>query len=302
MNYRRIIQTGLMAFMLLAGLSSCEKAIFDEEDIATGQQDKNSDEKDGNTDNYVTLRVTNFNLVPITRDAVDLTTYCTRLVFVVYKDGEKIAGKSQRKEDGNFGEVKFKLDPGITYKLMVLAHSSIGGNPVVSDPENIQFTNALGYTDTFCYYGDLEVKSENTVHELTLTRASSLLNFTITDDIPEEVTHFYFYYTGGSGVLNAVTGYGGNVNSRQEKNVNIKGYSAPLPIRVYTFLREDEGYLDVKVSALNADSAPVLTREFKQIPMKRNTVTVYEGAFFAHDQGFEIKGETEWNDTIHLTY
>jgi hypothetical protein len=31
----------------------------------------------------------------------------------------------------------------------------------------------------------------------------------------------YFYYTGGSGVLNAVTGYGGNVNSKQEKNVNV---------------------------------------------------------------------------------
>jgi hypothetical protein len=185
---------------------------------------------------------------------------------------------------------------------MVLAHSSIGGNPTVSDPENIQFTNMLGYSDTFCYYGDLEVKSEETIHEVTLTRVSSQLCFTITDEIPAEVTHMIFNYTGGSGVLNAVTGFGGNVNSRQEKNVNIVGYSAPLPIHIYTFLRENEGSLDVKADAVDANNQVVMSRTFTDIPMKRNTVTVYEGSFFSHEQGFSIKGETEWSDTIRLTF
>ena len=295
-----------MAIMLLAGFTACEKVVFDEEENTT-EQPQDTNNTGGKTDQdkgkyNVVLRVSNFNMVPITRDVVDLTTYCTRLNFVVYQDGNKVKSKSQMKEDGNFGEVKFLLDPDTTYKVMVLAHSSIGGNPVVSDPENIQFTNKLGYSDTFCYYGDLEVKSEETIHELTLTRASSQLCFTITDKIPEEVTHMYFYYTGGSGVLNAITGYGGDINSRQEKYVNIQGFSAPLPIHIYTFLREDEGALDIKVSALNADSIPVLTREFKNIPMKRNTVTEYKGSFFSHEQGFSIKGETEWNDTIRLDF
>lgn len=299
--------TRLMAIMLMGGLTACEKVVLDEENT-TNEQTQNTNNTSGKTDQdkgkyNVVLRVSNFNMVPITRDVVDLTTYCTRLNFVVYKDGEKIAGKSQMKEkDENFGEVKMKLDVNTTYKLMVLAHSSKGGNPVVSDPENIQFTNALGYTDTFCYYGDLEVKSGETVQEVTLTRASSQLCFTITDEIPAEVTHMYFYYTGGSGVLNAVTGFGGNVNSRQEKNVNIVGYSAPLPIHIYTFLRENEGSLDVKADAVDANNQVVMSRTFTDIPMKRNTVTVYEGSFFSHEQGFSIKGETEWSDTIRLTF
>lgn len=111
-----------------------------------------------------------------------------------------------------------------------------------------------------------------------------------------------FNYTGGSGVLNAVTGYGGNVNSKQEKNVRIQGCSVPLPLRIYTFLREDEGSLDVKAEALDSNKNVVMSRTFTDIPMKRNTVTVYEGSFFSHEQGFSIKGETEWSDTIRLTF
>ena len=308
MIQRKTIATGLMAFMFIAGQTSCEKVIFDEEETATERTENVTNETGEKTDKdkgkyNVVLRVSNFNMVPITRDVVDLTTYCTRLIFVVYKDGEKIAGKSQMKEDDeNFGEVKMKLDVNTTYKLMVLAHSSKGGNPVVSDPENIQFTNALGYTDTFCYYGDLEVKSGETVQEVTLTRVSSQLCFTITDEIPAEVTHMYFYYTGGSGVLNAVTGFGGNVNSRQEKNVNVVGYSAPLPIHIFTFLRENEGSLNLKAEALDANKNVVHSREFENVPMKRNAVTIFEGAFFSHDQSFTIKGETEWNDTIRLDF
>jgi len=304
MNYKKKMLTWLMAATLVFLLPSCEKPILEEEETTTQSQQaettSNGKSKDKNKGNVV-LRVSDFNLVPITRNNVDLTTYCTRLNFVIYKDGNKVESKSQLKEDGNFGEVTFELDPD-TYKLLVLAHSSIAGNPVLSDPENIQFTNKLGYSDTFCYYGDLEVKSEVTTHELTLTRASSMLLFTITDEIPDEVTHMYFYYTGGSGVLNALTGYGGNKDSRQEKFVKVKGYSTPLEIHVYTFLRDEEGYLDMKVSALNADSVPVLTREFTHIQMKRNTVTEYKGSFFAHEQGFSLLGDTDWNDTIRLSY
>ena len=306
MNYKKFILSGVLYTALVCGITSCEKAIFDEEELAVNQEQTSSNGETGNGKNEgkgkVILRVSNFNLVPITRANVDLTTYCTRLIFVVYQDWEKVKSKSQLKEDGNFGEVEFTLDPGKTYKLLVLAHSSVQGNPTVSDLENIQFTNALGYSDTFYYYGDLEVKSEEKVHELTLTRASSQLCFTITDEIPEEVTHMHFYYTGGSGVLNAVTGYAGNVNSRQEKNVNIKGYKAPLPIHIYTFLHEDEGTLQLKAEALDSNKNVVLSREFENIPMRRNTVTVFEGGFFAHGQGFTIKGDTEWNDTIRVTF
>lgn len=301
MNYKKSIFKGLLAIALLGSLSACEKPILDEEEeesTTTKEQGSNKKNNNGN----VVIRVTNFNLTPITKAVVDLTTYCTRLNYVLYKDGKKVVGKSQMEGDANFGEMTMTVDPG-TYKLLVLAHSSTKGNPTLSDPENIQFTNALGYSDTFFYYDNLEVTSEPKTHELMLTRASSLLKFIITDEIPENVTHIYIYYTGGSGVLNAVTGYGGNVNSRQEKNANIQGYSSPLPIRIYTFLQSDEGYLDVKVEAQDANNnTVVLSREFEHIHMKRNTVTEFEGSFFSHENSLTLLADTAWNDTLHYNY
>lgn len=303
MNYKKSIFKGLLAIALLGSLSACEKPILDEEEeestTTTKEQGSNKQDSKGN----VVIRVTNFNLTPITKAVVDLTTYCTRLNYVLYKDGNKVVGKSQLKEDADFGEMTMTVDPG-TYKLLVLAHSSTNGNPTLSDPENIQFTNKLGYSDTFYYYGDLEVTSEPKTHELTLTRASTLLKFIITDEIPENVTNIYIHYTGGSGVLNAVTGYGGNVDSRQEKNAKIQGYSSPLSIRIYTFLQSDEGYLNLKVEARDANNNNnvVLSREFEHINVKRNCVTEYEGSFFSHENSLTLLADTAWNDTLHYNY
>lgn len=302
----------LTAAFLLTGLTACEKAIMEEEEVIENskQQVSNNKTAKGNQ----TIHVSDFHFVPYTqqlsaentgatRAVIDLTTYCTRLNYVVYKDGKKVDSRSQLKEDGGFGEVTMTLSPG-TYKLLVLAHSSRGGNPTLSDPEHIQFTNALGYSDTFSYYDNIEVTSESKTHEVILTRNSSLLNFIVEDEIPENVAKIHFFYTGGSGVLNAITGYGANVNSKQERLYNITGLTAPLSLPIYTFLQEDEGKLEVMVTAQDANGNTVKTRKFSDIPMKRNSITEYKGTFFDHDSNnnFAIKGDIEWSDTLHLNY
>lgn len=303
----KVVALVLMAFVVY----SCEKPVIDDDTASNGAgQEQQGSQPSNKTTGNVVLRVSNFNFVPYTSEGsadarvaktmTDLTTYCTRLNYVIYKDGKKVTSRSQLKEDAGFGETTVKLDAGI-YKLLVLAHSSKGGNPTLSDPENIQFTNTLGYSDTFSYYGDLEVTNEVMTHEITLTRVSSLLLFTVTDDLPANVTHMYFYYTGGSGVLNAVTGYGGNVNSKQEKNVNVSGMTSPLAINVYTFLQADEGSLNLKINALDANSNVVASRQFSNIPVKRNVVTEFKGSFFK-EESFTFVADTEWSDTLHFTF
>ncbi|MCR5818476.1 MAG: hypothetical protein K6F89_05220 [Prevotella sp.] len=295
----------IVASVLL--MTACEKAVVEEEN--TTPTTSKTSTKSGKVN--VTLRVAEFNFVPYTssylgiskntRSVVNITDYCTRLNFVIYKEGKKVESRSQMKENPGFGETTMTLDAG-DYQLLVLAHSSIEGNPILTDPENIQFTNKLGYSDTFYYYGNLTVTNEAQTHDILLTRASSLLQFVITDEFPSEVTHIYFKYTGGSGVLNAVTGYGANVNSQQEKKVSIKGFTAPILFKVWTFLKEDDGWLDVTVEARNANEQVLLSRQFADIPMHRNTITEYKGSFFAKEHTLNFTAETEWADTLHLTY
>jgi hypothetical protein len=226
----------------------------------------------------------------------DLTTYCTRLNYVIFKDGKKIESRSQLKGDTGYGEVSIPLVAG-SYQLLVLAHSSTGGNPTITDPEKIQFTNALNYSDTFSFYGNLEVTSEAKTHDIVLTRNVSCLRFTVEDEFPENVKYMKFYYTGGSGVLNAVTGYGALVNSQQEKRVNIQGLSTPLTFNLYTFMQEDEGFLQLRVQALQADGETVVhERTFENVPMKYQKLTSYRGSFFYKNNGFSLTAETDWGD------
>ncbi len=293
----------LFAVLSFLGLvmSSCEKGIS--EDLS----DESGVKEDGN----VILRVSSFRSVPfddpadenITRAVTDLSTYCKRLVFAVYKDGKKVEGRSQKKDDDGFGQVSMSLAPG-NYKLFVLAHSSAGGNPVVSDPEKVQFTNSLGYSDTFSYYGNLEVTNSAKKHDIVLVRNVSCLRFVIQDEFPSDVKFMRFNYTGGSGVLNAVTGYGGSVNSQQEKIVDITPYSTPLTFNLYTFLQHDEAFLQLKVEALQSDEKTVvLERTFEDVPMRYRMVTEYTGSFFNSENSFTFKADTDWGDPyVQQTY
>jgi hypothetical protein len=146
------------------------------------------------------------------------------------------------------------------------------------------------------------VGNQATTHDLTLTRATSLLRFIIDDELPSDLYRIKLLYTGGSGVLNAVTGYGGNVDSRQEKLYRVDGYTAPLTLPVYTFLQEDEGMLNLTVTAMDEANNVLLERKFTDIPMKRNMITEYRGAFFEHDNAFTLTAETDWGGTIEATY
>lgn len=287
------ILTIILLAVMAALLPSCEKAVLDDGNNSTS----------GNSNGNLTITVTNWRQVAYTettRAVVDITGYSSRLNFVIYKDGEKMKSLMQMQDEEGYGTVSFTLESG-TYKVLVLAHSS-KGNPTLASPENIKFTNSISYSDTFYYYGDVTVGSENQTHELTLTRATSMLRFIIADEIPETVAKIHFYYTGGSGVLNAVTGYGGNVDSKQEKLYNIEGLTAPLTLPIYTFLQTDEGKLKVRVEAKDKDNNVVLEREFADIPMKRNMITEYSGSFFEHEEAFLFKAETDWGGTIHETY
>ncbi len=295
----------LSAVIILWGVTaSCEKAILDEDE--ENEVNSGSSSKAGETDSdagNVTLRVSDFKIVPIeplaTRSMTDLTSYCTRLVFAVYQYGIKFDGCSQIQGESGYGEVTMSLPPG-TYQLLVLAHSSVGGNPTVTDPENIKFTNALCYSDTFSFYGDLVVEEQPKTYDITLTRNVSCLHFTIQDEIPANVKFFKFYYTGGSGVLNAVTGYGASVNSKQEKLVDVSSCSTPLTFHLYTFLQKESAFLQLKVTALEEDqSTVVLERSFSDVPMKHCHLTEYSGNFFIPNHSFSLNADTDWGDAYY---
>lgn len=220
----------------------------------------------------------------------------TTLNFVVYQGDKKVKGITQKEGESGFGEVGMKLTPG-TYLVMVLAHSS-ASNPSLSNPENVKFTNADGFSDTFAAYQTIEVKAEAETHEITVNRMSALLRFKTKDVKPAEAKRARFVYKGGSGAINVTTGYGVD-QSTQIVNVSLPdsltGHT--LQFDLYTFPRTDEGTLTLTVSMFGSDDALIKypgtdegTRTFNNIPIKKNQITECSGYFFTDGSGDEPGG------------
>lgn len=284
---RNLKRLGLLwALAMMSGLPACEQMILDGADPAEGQQHEGA----------VVIRANMFDIVPFdTRAVQDVADFCTRLCFVVYQDGAQQKKVLQKKGDGGFGEVTIALEPG-TYQLLVLGHSG-NGNPTLTDPSFLQFTNTIGFSDTFYYYGDLVVGSEKGVYDIALQRATSMVRITITDAVPEEVKRIHMVYKGETGVLNAVTGWGGSVNSQQSVFYEITDATAPLVLEAYTFLREETGALSISIIAHNADGDILAERQLDNVPLKNRMMTLYAGHLFSpsdleHEFGF--KAETDW--------
>lgn len=265
------------ALVAVYSLTSCER-------IVVNELEQVQDEGDGVT---VTLRVSSLSSYEeqptTTRTATDVGDVCSRLNFVVYQGGEKVKAVNQSSSDNNFGTVNVKLETG-TYELLVLAHSG-KQNPTLSNPERIAFGNTdTGYSDTFYYYGTLEVgEDEGQVHDLKLTRPVSMFRLVITDPKPAKVTSIKIYYQGGSGTFNAVSGYG-CVNSKQYMSFDVTEEQSPITLEAYTFLHYDEEEVTFTVLAYSSDGVEQ-EREFTSVPMYRNSITQYTGNFFNSGSG-----------------
>ena len=282
-------------------LVSCEKPLIGEE--------KNAVDTNGN------LRVSVFQIekMPLaslfpgvsqttTRGAQAVSEVCTRLNFAVYDiDDSRVKQVNQTSDQTNFGTVSFQLEEG-TYQLVVVGHSA-NGNPTMTSPAKIQFSNSTGYTDTFLCYGEVTIGEEAVDLQVSLDRIVALCRFVVTDDIPADVRKMQFYYTGGSGAFNAATGFG-SVASKQTVTVDVKDGQKQFDL--YTFLHELSDNIALKVTALDASGNVLYEREF-DVPMEQNHITWLSGAFFngSGSSSTTITGvtvNTDWAGETHLTF
>lgn len=273
-NYKLCIYVTALCAMLL--LTACEKAVLSgtEEPVAEGQT----------TVRLEIIQLEDMEGTAGTRVLTDVSEVCTRLNFLLYQNGKKVKTVNQKESDAGFGTVDVTLDAG-SYQLLVLAHSC-AANPTTTSAEKIQFNNTeTGYTDTFYYYGDLTVGDEPSAATLSLKRAVAMFRLVVNDAKPAKVQRLRIYYTGGSGALNALTGYG-CVKSQQYTMFEWPDDAdTPMKFDAYTFLHDETGTLSLTVTAYSANNDVIYEREFKDVSMKRNTITQYSGDFFAEGGG-----------------
>lgn len=281
-------------FIIIACLfASCEKPIMDDDDDEVVEQRPKGNFKVS----VFKLEQTPFN--SFTRAVA--SEACTRLNFAIYNmAGTRLKQTNQTISDADFGSAYFQLAEG-DYQLVAVAHSS-NGNPTMTNPSKIQFSNTLGFTDTFLCSGEFSIQDEPVELMLSLDRIVALCRFVITDDYPEEVTKMRFQYKGGSGAFDANTGLG-CVNSTQTVNCSVTNGQKQFDL--YTFLHDTEGTIHLTVTAYDSKDNIVHEREF-DVPLIQNHVTWFSGAYFSGSgsgsSSMTIDINTDWAGEEHLSF
>lgn len=291
------LKTTLANIVVLAlCLTACEKPFVGED----------ADVEENAT---VILQVSNFEQLPFasnyqsSRATSDVSAFCTQISFVVYQNGERVKYVNQKSGDSGFGKVGLSLEAG-SYEVAVIAHSG-EGSATTTNAEKITFKDNK-VTDTFCYYGQIEVGTTAQTYNLDLKRCVSLFRLIISDAMPTDVAKMKFYYTGGSSTLSAKTGYG-SVQSKQTVNFTIddsmKGKSSQF--EVYTIPHEESDVLKLTVTAYNNADSVLYEKVFENVPIQRNMITQYTGDFFsstANTSSFSLAADNSWDGTKEETY
>lgn len=285
-----------LVFLAILLLLSCEKAFVDVDDGA-GQTPATS-KLEGN----LIVSISEIEQLPFSDySRAAIADVCTRVNFAVYNmAGTRVKQINQQWGQANYGTAAFQLDEG-EYQLVVVAHGS-NGNPTMTDPTKIRFTNAQGFTDTFLYNGNVTIGAESQTLALTLRRITSLCRFVVTNDFPYNVKKMRFYYTGGSGAFNAATGFG-SVNSKQEVKFDVT--TGQKQFDLYTIPHTAEATIHLQVTALDAVDDVVREREF-DVPLAQNQITTYSVPFFS-DADFDnttidIDINADWLPGIQVTF
>ena len=253
-------------FALAVGLvlTGCEKVVILDES------------EGGDTEGNVTLRMTAAGEPQHTMTrGVPVGEVSTRLNVAVFDaGGTKIKTVAQSVGDTGFGVVRLALPEG-RYSLVVVAHNGTGSATITS-MEKVTFPNNK-VTDTFLYYGHLDVDGSSQSLDVEMKRCVAMVRFVLDDNGDNDIASLKFYYLGGSSTLSPVAGFG-CVNSKQTE---YRAWNDASVYELFTIPHATEDVITkMTVTAYDANDNVVGEWTLTDIPVTMNRVTEYSGDLF----------------------
>jgi len=289
----------LSLFLAIVGvvlplMASCEKMSFGDE-VSGGEGEQSN----------VSLHVGSIGMVPFAaRTRAEVGSVSSRLNFALYDgEGKRVKQINQKEGDADYGNPSFFMPEG-KYLLVVVAHNS-NGNPTMTNPQKINFSNTQGYTDTFLYADSLQVDETGVRKDLSLKRIVAKVRFMVDNPIPAGTKQIQFYYTGGAGTFSALTGYG-SVKSKQAVIFDVEG--SERQFEIFTIPHAELDTLEVQVSTYDANTTPITQKTISKVPVQRNRITICRGNLFDEQaEGtravtFTLAVDDAWGDNLQMDY
>ena len=206
----------------------------------------------------------------------------------------------QNKTDQGYGSFTAKLNYG-KYRLVFLGYGGSNSILTMEKPEEISFgSDALPQTFLSSFEFTVDPNTAATT-SVVLKRVVSGFKLTMADAISSRTSGIKIVSTGGGMVLNAKTGLA-KASIGRENTIDIpESYHGQTGKSVifYLFLPANEEIMDITASAVDEKGEVFIERTFAKVPMKINTLTTYQGNFFADTPyGFSITMEDDWGEEV----
>ena len=206
----------------------------------------------------------------------------------------------QNKTDQGYGSFTAKLNYG-KYRLVFLGYGGSNSILTMEKPEEISFgSDALPQTFLSSFEFTVDPNTAATT-SVVLKRVVSGFKLTMADAISSRTSGIKITSTGGGMVLNAKTGFAKASTGRENTIVISESYHGQKDKNVifYLFLPANQEIMDITASAVDENGEAFIERTFTKVPMKINTLTIYQGNFFADTPyGFSITMEDDWGEEV----
>ena len=206
----------------------------------------------------------------------------------------------QNKTDQGYGSFTAKLNYG-KYRLVFLGYGGSNSILTMEKPEEISFgSDALPQTFLSSFEFTVDPNTAATT-SVVLKRVVSGFKLTMADAISSRTSGIKITSTGGGMVLNAKTGFAKASTGRENTIVIPESYHGQKDKNVifYLFLPANQEIMDITASAVDKNGEAFIERTFADVPMKINTLTIYQGNFFADTPyGFSITMEDDWGEEV----
>ena len=222
----------------------------------------------------------------------------TDLWLFDYLDGSLVQTKHQQSTDDGFGSVAVTAETGEHTFCFV---ASRGTNATVTDGK-ITWEKP---SDTFWHKVTMTVTPQTaTAQSVELQRVATRLRISVTDEVPATLSKLSITADTWHCGLDALTGNPTAATERQT-TINVpasyQGTTGQLTASIFG-LCGDDYTTNVSVTALDGNSQTIASVLLEDVPMSKNTTTVYTGPLFTRQPTFSMTTADTWNTDITATW
>lgn len=256
----------------------------------------------------ITFQIANYEQTSLDSTGTRATSAASlaHLAMAVYDAATlKPATTPTIQDAGQTGYGSFSLTlPYGDYVLVFLGYDN-QRTPDLSNPKQITFTD--NYVPNL-FSKSLRLKIDEAAQgaqRVSLSRSVACFSLVCEDATPTSLSSLNYTIQGGSGSLNALTGYASEVQERTFTFGSLTSWLGKkgMQVNLYTFLPGEECEMNFIIDAQDAKGKSLRTRTFKSVPMRINQRTRYTGPFFAVDAAapqFTLELDSdEWTETTH---